>query len=169
MVSALIETKRVADSIRAVSQVPDAHLVVAGDGPLRDTIDAMAAELLPGRFTRVSIGAHEMPTLYRSADVFMHPFKDESFGNVFLEATACGLPLVAHDSPRVRWIVGEQEYLLDTGEAGAVAGAIGRALQAPVSQREARMRRASDFAWSKVAKRYRDFFGEVLSARAATG
>lgn len=167
MVSALIESKRVADGIRAVSRVPDAHLVVAGDGPLRDAIDALAAELLAGRFTRVSIGAHEMPALYRSADVFMHLSKEESFGNVFLEAMACGLPLVAHDSPRVRWIVGEQEYLLDTGDAGAVAGAIGRALHAPASQREARVRRASDFAWSKVAGRYRDFFEDVLSARAA--
>ena len=97
----------------------------------------------------------------------MHLSKEESFGNVFLEAMACGLPLVAHDSPRVRWIVGDQEYLLDTEDAGAVAGAIGRALQATASQRVARARRASDFAWSKVAGRYRDFFEEALSVRAA--
>ena len=40
MVSALIESKRVEVGIEAVSKVPDAHLVVAGDGPLRTRIDA---------------------------------------------------------------------------------------------------------------------------------
>jgi glycosyltransferase involved in cell wall biosynthesis len=49
MVSALIPTKRVEVGIAAVARVPNAHLVVAGDGPLRETIAATAAELLPGR------------------------------------------------------------------------------------------------------------------------
>src|SRR5262249_45228543 len=54
MVSALIPSKRVDIGIEAVSRIPDAHLVVAGDGPLRATIDAKAAQLLPGRLTRLS-------------------------------------------------------------------------------------------------------------------
>src|SRR5690606_23785384 len=51
MVSALIESKRVGLGVEAVSRIPDAHLVVAGNGPLRPAIDEMAARLLPGRFT----------------------------------------------------------------------------------------------------------------------
>ena len=97
MVSALDQTKRVEVGIRAVSLIPDAHMVVAGDGPLRQIIDAQAARLLPGRFTRLSLAAERMPELYRSADVFLHLSKEELFGNVFIEAMACGIPIVAHD------------------------------------------------------------------------
>jgi glycosyltransferase involved in cell wall biosynthesis len=72
MVSAFIESKRVADGIRAMAAVTDAHLVVAGDGALRGEIDALAAALLPGRFTRLTVTPADMPALYRSADVFLH-------------------------------------------------------------------------------------------------
>ena len=95
MVSALDPTKRVEVGIQAVSKIPDAHMVVAGDGPLRQVVDADAARLLPGRFTRLSLPAERMPALYRSADVFLHLCKEESFGNVFIEAMACGIPVVA--------------------------------------------------------------------------
>ena len=97
MVSALNSSKRVEIGIQAVSELSDAHLVVAGDGPLRRVIDAEAARLLPGRFTRLSLPPERMPALYRSSDVFLHLSKAESFGNVFIEAMACGIPIVAHE------------------------------------------------------------------------
>jgi hypothetical protein len=34
----------------------------------------------------------------------------------FLEAIACGLPVVAHESPQLRWIAEAEEYLLDTDD-----------------------------------------------------
>ena len=74
--------------------MPDAHLVVAGDGHLRQEGDALAQQLMPGRYSRISLTAPEMPDLYRSADVFLHMSLLESFGNVFLEAMASGLPIV---------------------------------------------------------------------------
>ena len=55
MVSALTPSKRVAIGIEAVSYIADAHLVVAGDGPLRQQIETAAERLLPGRFTRLSV------------------------------------------------------------------------------------------------------------------
>ena len=101
MVSALISSKRVDAGIEAVSRIPDAHLVVAGDGPLRQAINAKAARLLPGRFTQLSVAPERMPQLYRSADIFLHLCKEEAFGNVFVEAMACGLPVVGHEVPPV--------------------------------------------------------------------
>jgi len=67
MVSALIPSKRVEVGIEAVSRIPDAHLVVAGDGPLRASIASAATVALPGRFTRVSLAPERMPILYQSA------------------------------------------------------------------------------------------------------
>ena len=104
MVSALVDFKRVIAGVEAVGRLPEAHLVVAGDGPLREKVLQRANEVLPGRFTLLSAPASQMPDLYRSADVFLHMAFQEAFGNVYVEALACGLPVVGHDSARLRWI-----------------------------------------------------------------
>lgn len=167
MVSAMIESKRVADGVRAVSRIPDAHLVVAGDGPLRDTIAGIAGTAMPRRFTQVSVPADAMPALYRSADVFLHLSKEESFGNVFLESMASGLPVVAHESERVRWIVGAGEPLVDTADLNAVAAAI-EGCRAVSTRRDGPWDRVADFAWDKVARRYLTFFEDVIGRSAMT-
>jgi glycosyltransferase involved in cell wall biosynthesis len=164
MVSALIPGKRVGTGIEAVSRIPDAHLVVAGDGPLRQEIDADAARLLPGRFSRVSVAPERMPMLYQSADVFLHLTKEESFGNVYIEALACGLPVVAHDSNRLRWIVGSDEHLLDTEDVAAIAEHIQRAGGDVHARRPERVAKAGNFSVSRIAAMYRDFFEEVVAA-----
>ena len=156
MVSALVPNKRVEVGIEAVSQLPDAHLVVAGDGPLRQAIDASAARLLPGRYTRLSVAPERMPALYQSADVFLHLCKDESFGNVFLEAMACGRPIVAHDCERVRWIVGDNEFLVDTDRAEDVAKAIMIARDNGPARLDKRLSRAAEFSWTKIGAMYHD-------------
>lgn len=159
MVSALIDTKRVADGIRAVAALDDVHMVVAGDGPLRDEVDTLAGKLLPGRFTRLTTSADRMPALYKSVDAFLHMSLLESFGNVFVEAMASGLPIVGHDTERLRWIVGERDTLVDTNQREAVTAALARALeigQGPVDPR------AEQFSWESIAARYRSFAAEVL-------
>jgi len=162
MVSALIPTKRVEAGVAAVSQIPDAHLVIAGNGPLRHKIETMATKLLPGRFTLLSVPPDQMPSLYRSATVFLHLSKDESFGNVFLEAMASGLPIVAHNSPRTRWIVGEDQFLVDTDDKAAIASGIIAAHNADVEQQKERTSRASLYSWARIGKAYRHFLQELV-------
>jgi glycosyltransferase involved in cell wall biosynthesis len=50
-----------------------------------------------------------MPLLYQSADVLLFTSIEDNLPNVLLEAMACGLPLVAHDLPGVRDLLGEEE------------------------------------------------------------
>lgn len=164
MVSALISTKRVEVGIDAVSRIPDAHLVVAGDGPLRQSIEAKAARLLPGRFTGLSIAAERMPQLYRSADVFLHLSKEEAFGNVFVEAMACGLPVVGHDTPRLRWIVGDEGFLLDTEDVPAIARQIELARDTAPRKRAERIARAATFSWTRIGEMYRTFLRDVINS-----
>jgi glycosyltransferase involved in cell wall biosynthesis len=163
MVSALIPSKRVDVGVEAVSRIPDAHLVVAGDGPLRTRIASVASAALPGRFTRVSLSPDRMPVLYQSADVFLHCSRDESFGSVFGEAMACGLPIVAHDMPRVRWIVGDEEFLVDTNDPAAIAASLERARSADHGAKSQRVARARRLSWDTIAGEYRQFFTDVLS------
>jgi glycosyltransferase involved in cell wall biosynthesis len=163
MVSALIPSKRVEVGIEAVSRIPDAHLVVAGDGPLRTRIASVASAALPGRFTHVSVSPDRMPILYQSADAFLHCSREEAFGNVFGEALACGLPIVAHDMPRVRWIVGDEEFLVDTNDPAAIAASLERARRSEHDARLQRVAQARRLSWDTIAGEYRQFFSDVLS------
>jgi glycosyltransferase involved in cell wall biosynthesis len=163
MVSALIPNKRIELGIEAVSRIPDAHLVVAGDGPLRTMVTTTAAKLLPGRFTLLSIAPERMPKLYRAADVFLQASKDEPFPLVFLEAMACGLPIVAHDMPRVRWFIGDDEFLADMGDPKEIAKGIERARLFGSAGREKRVNKAASYSWTKISGMYRTFFQELIS------
>lgn len=160
MVSALIDTKSVMEGMQATAAVHNAHFVVAGDGPLRDEVDQLAAQILPGRFTRLTLGAAQMPVLYRSADCFLHMSLAEAFGNVYVEAMASGLPIVAHDSPRLRWIVGERDTLCDTENRTTVTAALRQALARGQGAPDPR---AQQFTWPAIARKYRDFAAAVVA------
>ena len=162
MVSALIESKNVAQGIAAAAQIPGANLVVAGDGPLRDYLRNLAGELLPGRYTQLTLPAADMPALYRSADAFMHLSVDESFGNVFVEAMASGLPVVAYDMPRTRWIVGDNAFFADRSQLESLVEAIGAALRAKSGVCAVMRERAHQFGWPAIDARYGEFFSELL-------
>jgi glycosyltransferase involved in cell wall biosynthesis len=162
MVSALEATKRVSMGIEAVSRIRGAYLIVAGDGPLRGEIDRVAETLLPNRFKRLLVRPEDMPLLYQSADVFLHLSKIESFGNVYLEAMSSGVPIVAHDSPRTRWIVGDGEYLGPTDYPSDIAGRIENATRERSDRMKGRALRATEFSWTNIAKKYQVFLREVL-------
>lgn len=169
MASALIATKRVMDGMKAVAPMGDTHFVVAGDGPLRDEVKALAAEILPNRFTQLTVSPNEMPELYQSADVFLHMSLLESFGNVFPEAMACGLPIVGHDTPRLRWIVGDEEYLVDTEDSALTTKALTDALVAAENPERQVSSRVADFTWTRIAQQYREFIAGLLQKNQSGG
>jgi glycosyltransferase involved in cell wall biosynthesis len=163
MVSALVESKRVLEGMRAVAQIPGAYLVVAGDGPLRHQYDTLGNQLMPGRFRRMTLPLAQMPDLYRSADVMLHPTFYESFGNVYAEALAIGTPVVAHDYSVTRWIFGDSyPGLVDAADDKAVAAALSLAIQQGRDDALRRVKGASvRFSWPSIARQYRDFLAVV--------
>lgn len=163
MVSALTESKRVLEGIRAAAQVKDLYLIVAGDGELRRPVQALGRELMGGRFTNVTLPRSAMPGLYRCADVFLHMSQDEPSANAYIEALASGLPIVTTDRAVTRWTLEDQAILVDTSDAQAVGEGLRRGLgsktEAEVSGRRALVRRR--FAWSSIARAYSDFFHQI--------
>jgi len=86
------------DLLRAFARLPadGATLVLAGDGPQRAELEALAAELAPGRVRFPGYVPYpELPALYAAADLFVHPAREERWGVSVAEALACGLPVVA--------------------------------------------------------------------------
>ncbi|MBK6719045.1 MAG: glycosyltransferase family 4 protein [Sphingomonadales bacterium] len=167
MVSALVESKRVLEGLRAVARIPACNLVVAGDGPLRDQFDALGSRLMPGRFRRMTLPLEDMPDLYRSADVMLHPAFHESFGNVYVEAMAVGLPIVANDYPVTQWILG-RDYpgLVNTADEIAMHEAVRRAILEGRSYALSRSKEAATrFSWTSIAGQYRDFMAAIYEGR----
>ena len=164
MVSALVESKRVTAGAAAVARIPDVFLVVAGDGPERRKVDQMTAELLPGRFMRLVLPSSDMPSLYRSADVLLHTSLWESFGNIYLEALACGLPIVAHAHSVTTWCLGGHAYLVDARSEADIVNGLRAAFDEDPARRSDRVATATNrFTWHAVATRYRDFLSQVVA------
>lgn len=82
-----------------VRRIGNIRYVVVGDGDNRPRLEAYAASLgVADRVTFVgTVAADELPDYYRLCDVFVMPSKKEGFGIVFLEALACGRPVIAAD------------------------------------------------------------------------
>jgi glycosyltransferase involved in cell wall biosynthesis len=163
MVSALVDSKQVLQGMRAAARLPDAFLVVAGDGPLREDVDRLASQILPGRFLRGTFPHERMPDLYRCADVFLHPAPFESFGNVYVEALATGLPVVGNDNSLTRWILGGHGHLVDGTLDEGLAAALMAALDDPHTRAPDRAAFAqSKYSWKSIAVLYRSFLTDVV-------
>jgi rhamnosyl/mannosyltransferase len=97
-VGRLIYYKGFEVAIRALAQVPDAELVIVGEGPLRPALSALAAEL--GVEQRVKLRGEvdddEILAYYHASDLYLLPSiaRSEAFGLVQVEAMACGVPVI---------------------------------------------------------------------------
>jgi len=165
MVSALMPSKRVLEGIGCVAKLPEVHLAVAGDGTLRNEVQTVGTELLGDRFHWLTVPKEKMPDLYRCADVVLHMSQDEPFGNVYIEALATGLPVVAHDWKVTRWILEEQAIFVDTSNEEAVVDGLHHAFSAQTEMAINNRRNLveSRFSWTHIAEQYCNFFEQICS------
>lgn len=86
---------------KLLEQLPDARLVLGGDGPDREKLEELIEELEIPNITLLGYISDEQKLEWlQSADLFCSPaLYGESFGIVLLEALACGVPIVAGDNP----------------------------------------------------------------------
>jgi glycosyltransferase involved in cell wall biosynthesis len=109
-VGALSPEKNVAGAIRAID--PDTTLLIAGDGPNRPELEALATEIAPGRVR--FLGTLADPSLLLAAvDALVLPSHTEGLPGVLMEAGLTGLPVVATD---VGWV----SAIVDDGETGVL-------------------------------------------------
>jgi phosphatidylinositol alpha-1,6-mannosyltransferase len=82
---------------RIRASYPDTFYLIVGEGDDRPYLEDLARRLGLGNHVRFAgaVPPNELADHYRAADVFVMPSKKEGFGIVFLEAAACGLPVVA--------------------------------------------------------------------------
>ena len=90
-VGRLSKEKQVDHLVAVMRSVKGARLAIVGDGPHRE---ALEKNLTDAVFTGYLTGA-DLAGAYASADLFVFPSENDTFGNVVLEAMASGLPVVA--------------------------------------------------------------------------
>ena len=99
LVARLSPEKSIDMLLRAVPLVlakrPDFRLEIAGDGPCRDALHALAAELRLGDAVRFLGTVHDVPSLLARARLFILSSLTEGISLTLLEASARGLPIVA--------------------------------------------------------------------------
>lgn len=155
--------KRVELAINAAARLPHASLLICGDGPDRAYFQALGDQLLGAeRFAIRTFAFEDMPKVYRSADVFTLPSLDEPFGNVYLQAMASGLPVVATDDAMRRYIVADAGILCDVRDAQSYAAAIAQVLQSE-GWRAQTIKNAMRFSWDTIAPVYRDLIMQTIA------
>ena len=160
-----------------LQRAPDVRYAVAGSGPALDQLEELARAI--GVAERVSflgsVSDRDLPALYNLASVYVGASRlaerigVEGFGISLVEASACGLPVVAGNSGGIPDAVrdGETGFLVPPEDPGALAAAIVRLLEnADLAKRVgAAGRRAVEtyFNWDRVVRDLRAIEAEVVA------
>jgi len=159
----LVVPKGVADLIEGLARVPpptaSLGLIVAGDGPERAALEALAKEKLRGRVWFLG-HLDEMEDFYAAADVFALASYGESFGLVFAEAAGYGLPSIGTDVGGVPEVVlqGRTGILVPPRDPDRIAAAVRFFKDDPLARElmgeAARERALAQFDEGLMADRY---------------
>jgi len=156
---------------RVREEFPDAVLLLAGEGPERARLEALArSEGLAGAVRFLGLRM-DVPELLRAFDVFVLASTFEGMPNVVLEAMACGRPVVAtavSGTPEVV-VEGETGLLVPPRRPEALASAMIDILREPSRARSmgraGRQRIEERFTLQQVVRRYEDVYERLVSAK----
>jgi len=84
--------------LEAIARIPNIYLWLAGDGPLREDLEAQAEKLGIKPRTRFLGWRNDPEKLFAAADLFICPSRHEPLGNVVVESWAQGVAVIAANS-----------------------------------------------------------------------
>ncbi len=153
--------------IRALPQVPDVQLCIAGSGPDEGMLKKLAdAEGIADRVTWLG-WVQDLGPLYRAAELFVCSSRHEPLGNVIIEAWAHGCPVVAAAAQGPSELIqdGQDGLLVPVDNPQGLATAINHVLREPAQARSMGLagssRYESTFSRDVVVERYTEFLETV--------
>lgn len=153
---------------RVKKQVPSVHLILAGDGPLKEEIQQQVAKAGIEQLVHFLGQRGDIPELLRAIDVFVLPsIGSEGMPLVILEAMAAGVPCIASSLSGIPEVINNSDvgFLVPPRDENALAEAMITLANAPEQKRKALIKRAKErirkyFAHNiiraKLAKLYED-------------
>ena len=171
----MVARKATTQLIDTLVAIPQAVLLIVGDGPEAGAVRLCAAERgVTDRLRMLGQVSDELKfRALRTADVFVSTSQHEGFGLVFLEAMAFGLPIVCYDR-------GGQTDFLATPTTGCVVplndlqafnAAIARPARCPrtpYGHRENNLKKVEEFFIDRCAARYEHIFASAVMRHAHT-
>ncbi|MBA3880038.1 MAG: glycoside hydrolase [Sphingobium sp.] len=139
--------------VDAVAALPEATLLIVGEGPERAKLEAQIAALGLGERARLlgAVPHAEMGRLLPAADVMALASASEGLANAWVEALACGVPIVIPDIGGAREVLTDPAYgLIADRSPAAFAEAIGVLIAAPPPS-ERVQQGAARFSWDTNA------------------
>lgn len=157
---------------RTARHVPTPRLTLAGGAGL-DAARILARAAAPPLAAHVDVLGYVAPdrrrALYASAMLCVMPSHTEGFGLPALEAMTTGVPVVVADRGALPDVVGQAGVLFPAGDAGALADALDRLIDAPEQRarmRDAGLEQARAFTWTHTAARTREVWALAIARRA---
>ena len=113
----------------ARANLPNLHLVFAGEGPLKPELERQAKDLgVSGRVRFLGfVNQSQLPSVYSAADLFVLPSLYEPFGLVINEAMLCGCPVAISDRVGAKFDLvrdGENGYVFPAHDIGAISAVL---------------------------------------------
>jgi glycosyltransferase involved in cell wall biosynthesis len=166
---ALIARKGQGLVVEALASLPGAHLALAGAGEDEAKLRAQARHLgLDERVHFLGQVSHDvLPRLMAAADVMVLPSASEGLANVWVEALACGTPIVVPDIGGAREVVRSSTAgrLVERNPA-AITAALRDILNAPPPQAEVAAN-AERFSWDRNAETLVGLWADAIARGAA--
>ncbi|HEY2008377.1 MAG TPA: glycosyltransferase family 4 protein [Rhizomicrobium sp.] len=164
-VGLLIERKGHHLAIEALAGIPDATLLIAGAGPDREKLEALARTLGVGQRVRFlgALDTKSLTEIYNCADALVLASSREGWANVLLESMACGTPVIATavwGTPEV--VAAPEAGLLTERDTASIADAMGR-LKSHPPERQATRRYAEKFDWQPTTEGQIAIFRSLLA------
>lgn len=155
--------------LRAISRVPNTYLWLAGEGPLRESLEKQAEDLGIKPRVRFLGWREDTPALFAACDLFVCPSRHEPLGNVVLEAWAQGVPVIAADSMGPGTLIEHMDsgILVPVDDSDTLARAI-RAVTEDYELADHIAGRGHEvyqeqFTEAQVVKQYLDFFQSIVT------
>jgi glycosyltransferase involved in cell wall biosynthesis len=173
-VANLVPKKRHRLIVDALPELSGVDLVIVGEGPEREAIEARAREHHVSNRVRLlgHIPQARLPEIYTAADLLVLPSLREGWPNVLLESMACGTPVVVSDFAGVEDIVAAPEAgrILDESTPSRLAETVRELLAAPPA-RTATRGYAEQFDWQSTTEGQITLFHEIVKrpSRAKAG
>lgn len=164
-VGALIPRKGHDLTIGALTELPEAQLLLVGKGEDEPSLRALAVHL--GVAERVlflgSVDQRLLPVILSAADAMVLPSASEGLANAWVEALACGAPIVIADVGGAREVVTSPAAgRIVAREPAAIAAAV-RELLADPAPREKVAESAARFSWEANAAALADHYARLIA------
>lgn len=156
---------------RVLEKIPDAHLVLIGDGPEKNAIEERIRKLqIDSSVTMIDyLDNDKLPGVYKDSDIFVLPSLMEGVPRTILEAMSCGVPVVTTDLPHLVDVIDGAGLVVPPKDPAELSKAILTILEnsflAETMSQRGRTKIEQEYSWEDTAGKTLKVYRRVIANR----